>query len=366
MNKYSDDDLLKLILDKYKELGRTPKKREVEKYFTIIERFNTWNKALMKAGLVPLKSDISFDEYKEIIIDWANKNGRPPRQEDFYSNKYLPDPSVVRKKFKMSWSKMLKECGLKVNLHFLDEYNFSDEDLLNIVKIETERIGSNIQKDFEYYRNDTVPGSTYIKEQLNMSWNEILIKCNLPTNKQDLTQSEIIDKIKILADEICHIPSLPELRTLTDITENNVRKKFGTYNELLSQAGLQGNKTPDSVNESNEELVEIYKEFCNKIGKIASALDLNASDEIYNADVFTIRFGGMQNLKKIAGFEVRKSKMKYTKDQLKYLLLEKYRIKGKKLTNSEIYNDNDFPATSTILRYFHTTKMSDVWSEVLK
>lgn len=47
---YTDEELLNLIKEKAKELGRVPRCREMKEKSTIEKRFGTWNKALGKAG----------------------------------------------------------------------------------------------------------------------------------------------------------------------------------------------------------------------------------------------------------------------------------------------------------------------------
>lgn len=49
--KYSDECLLNILRFKAEELGRTPKCREVARYWTIIRRFGSWNGALEYAGV---------------------------------------------------------------------------------------------------------------------------------------------------------------------------------------------------------------------------------------------------------------------------------------------------------------------------
>ncbi len=44
----------------------------------------------------------------------------------------------------------------------------------------------------------------------------------------------------------------------------------------------------------------MYIEFSKKLGRLASNIDLDNSKDIYNADVFIIRFGSMYALKKEA------------------------------------------------------------------
>ncbi|MCD3319507.1 hypothetical protein G8V07_11485 [Clostridium botulinum D/C] len=120
------------------------------------------------------------------------------------------------------------------------------------------------------------------------------------------------------------------------------------------------------VKETNEELLQMYINFSKKIGKSASVKDLNSNKEIYNADVFTIRFGGMTELKELAGFKTINGNKKYTKEKIKELLLQKFKEKGRRLYNSEINKDKDLPCTKTVCQYFHTTKTSIVWEQILK
>ena len=49
--KYSDECLLNILRFKTEELGRSPKCREVARYWTIIRRFGSWIGALECAGV---------------------------------------------------------------------------------------------------------------------------------------------------------------------------------------------------------------------------------------------------------------------------------------------------------------------------
>lgn len=59
-------------------------------------------------------------------------------------------------------------------------------------------------------------------------------------------------------------------------------------------------------------------------------------------------------------------KRKYTKNQIKKMLISAYKRKGKQLTDREVGSSKTLPATATILRYFRTTRMSKVWEEVIE
>jgi len=62
--------------------------------------------------------------------------------------------------------------------------------------------------------------------------------------------------------------------------------------------------------------------------------------------------------------------MSAIEDEIGNKLIEQYKKYNRRLTNAEISKlskeQEDFPALSTILRYFQTTKMSEVWNDIEK
>ncbi|MDR2878579.1 MAG: hypothetical protein LBV03_01515 [Fusobacteriales bacterium] len=123
------------------------------------------------------------------------------------------------------------------------------------------------------------------------------------------------------------------------------------------------------VVQTKEELLDMYIKYSLKLGKGeygASELDLINSDFPYGPGVLSLRFGNINNLRKQAGFKLRKPGIyKYTKTELKNILYKKYKEKGRRLTQKEVKKE-DMPTTNTFLRHFQTTKMTEVWDEVLK
>lgn len=71
--KYTDRDLIKILKDKAKELGRTPKRREVYQNQVIRDRFGSWNEALLKANLKILKKKYTRNELIEYAEEFYKK-----------------------------------------------------------------------------------------------------------------------------------------------------------------------------------------------------------------------------------------------------------------------------------------------------
>jgi hypothetical protein len=57
---------------------------------------------------------------------------------------------------------------------------------------------------------------------------------------------------------------------------------------------------------------------------------------------------------------------RYSKTIISKMLLDEFQRLGKKPTRKEIDANKDLPTVATCLKYFDTTRIGDVWDEVLK
>lgn len=107
------------------------------------------------------------------------------------------------------------------------------------------------------------------------------------------------------------MPSQKELEQL-GYSRHIFINMFQNYNNALIAAGITPmNKTPEIVKETDEELLQMYVDFSNCLGQAATSRQLNESHNIYNADVFTLRFGGMLELHKEQGLFQRTALEKF-------------------------------------------------------
>ncbi|NFF75899.1 hypothetical protein FCV38_02600 [Clostridium sporogenes] len=168
--KYTDEDLLKQIRDKYKELKRIPTTCEVDNYVNIIRRFKGWKNALRKAG---------FSE-KEI---------------NSYNKKYTKQEllHLIKEKSKeLNRIPTIREMG-KLNYHFckifgtwenaLLEAGFSEEDIKHRREKYTNEDLLKMLKE-EYIRLGEIPKACKIKQYKIIvkrfgSFDEALKKANL-------------------------------------------------------------------------------------------------------------------------------------------------------------------------------------------
>src|SRR3989344_4985969 len=122
MKRYSKKELLQIIQNYSRDLKRTPMMRDIthNKNFPSINRFlksfGTWNNLLKKAGLeINYINKYSEVELIRILKQVFKQLGRTPKIQDFLENKNLPSPKTYFIHFK-KWNNALKIAGLKVNV----------------------------------------------------------------------------------------------------------------------------------------------------------------------------------------------------------------------------------------------------------
>ncbi|MBD5589367.1 homing endonuclease associated repeat-containing protein [Clostridium botulinum] len=271
MKKYSEEELLEKIRIKTKELGRIPKTAEVKSYITIIKEFGTWDNALKQAGYT---------------------------KEEIYKSK--------------------------------DQY--TDDELLNIIKSKTKELGR-------------IP---YLKEvkQCNIiskrfgSWNNALNLAGYEnTRNKEITQEEVLELIRYKYNKLGKVPKISEFEL-----KFYVYKFFDSWNDALKLAGveIQSNKKQVRRNKkrekySDEELLQKIKNKYNELGKIPK------SYQVENYTIIIRRFDGWDNALKKAGFdnkELKKYKKTYTKKDLLNMIKEKTKELGRMPSITEFSHEH--------------------------
>lgn len=377
--KYTDDELLNILLQTSKKLKRTPRVKDVKEYGTIISRFESWNNALLKAGLVINKersyAHTSNEQLISIVKNWIEENNKIPNRTEWSKLDNVPSPETYRIRFQKTWSEFIELIGYgkaKKNHYRFKNENISDKEIFRQFKSEIQTILKKTNKPistklYNKYRNPDFYSSDGLLYRFQKTWSELLILANCPKTriyKYKFTKEELIQVIHEIAAKLNKTPSLPDLQK-EGIPESQIYNLFSTYQDALDQANLDVVFSRiDGVPETKEELLQMYINFCEKIGKIASSKDLDESKEIYDSHIFKIRFNGLNNLRRKANLPTtRKGKeLKYSKAELQIILITLYKEKNKRLTIKEL-RKQDLVST-TIMRYYETTSMDSVWEEI--
>ena len=272
-----------------------------------------------------------------------------------------------------SWRKALEELG------FMEpkEYVEYDKEKLFLILKKMVRSGK-LKKRTDIVKIEGIPSDKYV---INLwSWEELsrLLEIEKPYIKY--TTEILIEKyneMKRMEKYRNKRISTIEYNKETGIDSQTISKYFGSWNNFWEIVGNEGWKST-KITYTDKELLNLYMKVSKKLGKEeegATAQELE--DELgFSPGIFSIRFGGLNNLRKILNLRERnEGTLRYTKEEIKKKLLEKYKEYGRILTVRELkkmhkkLNEEEnwiFPGDTTILKYFQTTKMSEVWKEVLK
>lgn len=224
--------------------------------------------------------------------------------------------------------------------------------------------------EFDKKKSNNLPYLQNFLKKNDLTWNEFLAMAGIDKSGllEQYTKDDLVTEIQRLAKEIQHTPSISKFVDETGIDRWCIRFYFGNFATLIKAAGLrQYYKTPAKVCLDKEALKNIYVDLSRELGKEktgATRQDIDDAGLGFCCDVFAIRFGGINDLRIAYGMKPARSQKKYTKIRIAKMLLQKQQHLGRRPTKDEIDNDKSLPACSTILRYFRTSKFSDVWREI--
>lgn len=193
------------------------------------------------------------------------------------------------------------------------------------------------------------------------------------------TDEELLQMLRHKANQLGRSPRAKDMEFPTIFC-----RRFSTWNMALEAAGLTLNQQAKggivsrekmapkyqrrNVLETDEELVDMYKNFSEKLGHPATATELRLSPEMYDATVYRLRFGSMNDLRKIAGMPVtnRGRKRKYTDKELFHSILSIKKGHGAVSHKSlvELLKNEGLPSIITVLAYFRVTSIHLLWEKV--
>ena len=292
---------------------------------------------------------------KQMRLHYSEK--KTITMKSFNENKNVCCSTTVKRYFG-TWNNAKKEIGLSSGI----EYN-----KLKLLAALKEKINSGeIKRISDIDKIADLPSYKYIKKLWTIEEMEKIF--GIKIKKYSYTAESIAlqyNKVKKKHNKI----TFELLKKETGISAGTIRKYFKSWNMFLRYMGEEPNHIITSVTHTNEELIELYRRISIKIGKEkygATSRDLKEYDFPYSKSVLASRFTSLNYLRKIAGFEIKREiTPKYSKQGIKLMLYNKYKKYGRKLTQTEIAKNESLPNPSSIFYYFQTTKISDVWKEVL-
>ena len=256
-SKYSDEEIIRLFSKKAKELGRCPKRIEIDKdpelpsASVYYKRFGSIGNLQNKLGIRPNIFKCSDEKLIQMLKRKAKELGRPPMGKDITEDKALPCLGVYYNHFgTLQRARELAGCPSPKTFR-----TYTNDELIEMLRRKIESLGRMpITKEID--DDERMPHSTTYSHRFGGYQNLLKIMGFPPTkkykeNKSYLKPSGEYDTQKILkyirkkSKKMGRFPTLEEIREDPNIPcFETLRKLFGSMQELALLIGIllrQGN-----------------------------------------------------------------------------------------------------------------------------
>ncbi|KEI92176.1 hypothetical protein [Clostridium botulinum] len=266
----------------------------------------------------------------------------------------------------------------------LDYNKMTNEEILQLFKEQYEKIKPNDAMDF-FKRSNYTPTPYILKTRLGLTYGQACIAIGVRKTvrkryKEDIKHKEYYynkykNKIVKIYNELGYIPNTVEIKKY-GLSQQTILTVFNmNYHDFIQSIGFNKKDIKNGnckINETDEELLEMYKNLCFRLGKIATSRDINEDKNSPSATSFIYRFGSINEVKRLSKIdELALDKRLFTKHYIMKNLKEIYIEYGRRLNNEEREKilSNYFErgvSLSTIFVYFKTAKINNVWAQVEK
>jgi hypothetical protein len=349
----SQQKIIDSITELAKKLGRSPKRREMDKQGNISsgpcgDTFGSWNKALQAAGYEPVyQTNISRQKLINELQRLAKNRGAPPKQMELMSSEAKFSFRPYIDEFG-SWNEALQAAGLEVH----SRSDIPEQELIDKLQRFAEELGDT-PSCTEMDRKGPFSANAYTNEF--GSWNEALQAANLELNgRQDIPQLELEHELQRLAEELGHPPERREMDEYGEFTSGPYKDTFGTWNDALRLIGLEPLNETD-IPES--ELQAGLREFAEELGRTPSYTEMDR-DGPYSGGTYVRMFGSWNAALLSVGIEINKQR-NIPRAELKSKLKQLSEKLGRPPTQAEMNNQGSC-STGPYIREFGS------WNEALQ
>jgi len=391
-NKYTDQDLINVLQNYYKENNKVPTSSNFmylrPSNVVIRNRFGTWENALKKADLFDLivpKNRILYSD--EFLLDqlkiFCNTFNKFPLESDLKNNGY-PSITTYNNRFN-SMQNALKLINFD---HLITDKikrrtkKYTKEDIVIALKS-----FCNKENRFPVYSDFAKlnPSSTTVIKFFNNNWDNVLleIKNHFPQFSEDIDKyinqlrhndeykKYLIDKLIELYNKLGRIPTHKDIDSDKEMPSSSMYNKiFGNFKNALKEAKLfdyvQHKGKYKKFHYTDDELLELLNNFISIHNKVPTRHELNYKYDMPTIETYTSRFGSYLNALNLIGkkeeyLKNNPSCRRYTEQEILDSLYKLYLELGK-VPNFNDIDECDYTPQSTTYysKYGNLTNVFDL------
>lgn len=340
----SKEELLSEIANLAQSLGRTPKRRDMQTYqITACKRlFGSFSAALSFCGFKCKKNNLSKEEAINELMTFHRKKGFIPANTSKFNE--LRDRDTYLKVLECNnWKELHDKLGIEYKFSVHKNFPESIEELVYIAKtiIKKDNIKSftELQSHKEFWKRKTLA-------EHNIDLKDFALKVGIPITRYDITFSEVKKAIIRYYNKTGKVPAVTDL----DYGEHLLKKKFGTYSDLLKRCHLKP-RTKSGRTKTREQMLALYIRKSKRNGYkfgIPSTCLFKETGITHN--IWMNMFHSMKELRKDAGFPpFREHRLKWDKEAI-FKIVESETNRLGKLTKEDFRANPRLPSATTVYR----------------
>lgn len=286
------------------------------------------------------------EKYISVLRKAAEENKGEISYKKYEVQGYSPSAMTISTYFG-SWTKALQAAGLKTNEKFAKSY--SKEEIINALQHYVDE--NNGFLTLTLYKNKKYkPSESTIRKKFG-SWNQALQEAGILTNREVrkwYTEKEVIRILQNVSENDKAITVEEYKKQRIQPHYDTIVSLFGSWNEAIKKAGLKEN----SMVYTNEEMIKALQEYSQKKGNFTS-IDYEKAEVKPGYLAIQKRFGSWANAVRNAGIEP--GYVRYTDREILYEIKRCLDEKETDYITVEDYKRlSNHPCYGTIYKRFNT------------
>ncbi|MDB2275874.1 hypothetical protein PM022_15260 [Halorubrum ezzemoulense] len=300
LREVPDSKLLDELERLTNQLGQPPTVHQMENHGrfgakTFSTTFGSWNDALREANLEPNKErDVGRSRLIDEIERLKEVSGVVPTAETMREQGRFA-VNTYKRNFG-SWNDALQAAGYELN----NRTNIPESQLLDELKRLKDEIGET-PRAIDMEKEGKFGWATY--ETAFGSWNAALNQAGLSlNNRSNIPKSELLHELNSLYSQLGETPGRRDMDQHGEFGSGAYMSAFGGWNEALQEAGIEPNKRR---NVPESELLDAIRSLRDEVGRIPTRSEMNEKGE-FSGSAYAHRFGSWNDALIAAGLDPHK------------------------------------------------------------